>query len=48
MSAEAHGHAAHNPHLAHHFGTMEQQNHAARLGMWLFLATEVLLFGDTP
>lgn len=45
MSAEAHGHAAHNPHLAHHFGTMEQQNHAARLGMWLFLATEVLLFG---
>jgi cytochrome c oxidase subunit 3 len=32
-------------HLAHHYPTMEQQAHAARLGMWLFLATEILLFG---
>jgi cytochrome c oxidase subunit 3 len=31
-------------HLAHHFGGIAQQIHAARLGMWLFLATEVLLF----
>jgi cytochrome c oxidase subunit 3 len=31
--------------LAHHFSTLEKQTHAARLGMWLFLATEVLLFG---
>ncbi len=30
--------------LAHHFPSLEQQEHAARLGMWLFLATEVLLF----
>jgi cytochrome c oxidase subunit III len=30
--------------LAHHFETLEKQQHAARLGMWLFLATEVLLF----
>jgi cytochrome c oxidase subunit 3 len=30
--------------LAHHFETLEKQTHAARLGMWLFLATEVLLF----
>src|SRR6476620_7786743 len=37
------GHA-HNPHLAHHFETIEKQDYAARLGMWLFLATEVLLF----
>ncbi|MFN7132772.1 MAG: cytochrome c oxidase subunit 3 family protein [Myxococcales bacterium] len=47
MSAEAahaHGHG-HNPHLAHHFGSMAQQNHAARMGMWLFLSTEILLFG---
>jgi len=35
---------AHNPHLAHHFDTIEQQDTAVRLGMWLFLATEVLLF----
>jgi cytochrome c oxidase subunit III len=37
------GHA-HNPHLAHHFDTIEKQDYAARLGMWLFLGTEVLLF----
>jgi cytochrome c oxidase subunit 3 len=30
--------------LAHHFASLEKQAHAARLGMWLFLATEVLLF----
>jgi cytochrome c oxidase subunit 3 len=30
--------------LAHHFGAIETQRHAERLGMWLFLATEVLLF----
>jgi cytochrome c oxidase subunit 3 len=40
------GHAlAANVHLAHHFPNLEQQAHAARLGMWLFLATEILLFG---
>ncbi|HET7755324.1 MAG TPA: cytochrome c oxidase subunit 3 family protein [Anaeromyxobacteraceae bacterium] len=33
------------PHLAHHYSNLEMQAHAARLGMWLFLATEVLLFG---
>jgi cytochrome c oxidase subunit 3 len=32
-------------HLAHHFDDMEQQHESATLGMWLFLATEVLLFG---
>jgi cytochrome c oxidase subunit 3 len=30
--------------LAHHFESLEKQAHAQRLGMWLFLATEVLLF----
>ncbi len=46
-SSEAHAVAAehpHNPHLAHHFDTIEKQDHAVRLGMWLFLGTEVLLF----
>jgi cytochrome c oxidase subunit 3 len=33
-----------HPALAHHFPSLEKQLHAARLGMWLFLATEVLLF----
>src|SRR5438445_6066861 len=44
--AAAHS-AAHNPanpNLAHHFDTIEKQEYAARLGMWLFLGTEVLLF----
>ena len=30
--------------LYHHFPDAPTQEHAARLGMWLFLATEVLLF----
>jgi cytochrome c oxidase subunit III len=35
----------HPPALAHHFDDLEQQHEAAALGMWLFLATEVLFFG---
>ena len=31
--------------LRHHFNTPKQQFEAGKLGMWLFLATEVLLFG---
>lgn len=31
--------------LAHHFETLAQQQEANRLGMWAFLATEVLFFG---
>ncbi len=30
--------------LAHHFPDMKTQEHAARMGMWLFLSTEILLF----
>ena len=39
------GHDHHNPHLAHHFDTMEQQYDTGKLGMWTFLATELLMFG---
>jgi len=45
-----HGHEAHdpihaaNPHLAHHFDTPQQQFDAGKLGIWLFLLTEVLFF----
>ena len=42
-SSDGHAHARH-PHLARHFDTIEKQDYAARLGMWLFLGTEVLLF----
>lgn len=31
--------------LQHHYVTAEQQKDAAKLGMWIFLATEVLFFG---
>jgi len=41
---DSHGHG-HNPHLAHHFDSMEQQESSAKLGMWTFLATEILMFG---
>ena len=37
--------AAHEPGLQHHFANMEQQVDATKIGMWLFLVTEVLLFG---
>ena len=42
-SSDAHG-TRHDPHLAHHFDSIETQDYAVRLGMWLFLGTEVLLF----
>jgi cytochrome c oxidase subunit 3 len=38
-------HNEHPPYLAHHFDTPEQQYDSGKLGMWLFLATEILLFG---
>jgi cytochrome c oxidase subunit 3 len=31
-------------HLAHHFATPRQQFESGKLGIWLFLATEILLF----
>ncbi|MGA2443785.1 MAG: cytochrome c oxidase subunit 3 family protein [Tepidisphaeraceae bacterium] len=41
----AHGPGRHDPHLAHHFDTPEQQFTSAKLGMWIFLGTEILMFG---
>ncbi len=43
-SGHDHDHG-HSPYLQHHFDTMEQQFNSGKLGMWLFLATEILLFG---
>ncbi|MEM1212811.1 MAG: cytochrome c oxidase subunit 3 [Planctomycetota bacterium] len=46
MSHDAHGQDHDHPeHLAHHFDTMEQQVESGKLGMWIFLATELLMFG---
>lgn len=36
---------AHHPAQAHHFRNMEEQFDAAKLGVWLFLCTEILMFG---
>jgi cytochrome c oxidase subunit 3 len=36
---------SHDPNLAHHFDTPEQQFETGKLGMWVFLATELLMFG---
>jgi len=35
----------HDPHVAHHFEDAAQQVQASKLGMWIFLATEILFFG---
>ncbi len=35
---------AHEPFLAHHFESRQQQFDAGKLGMWLFLVTEILFF----
>lgn len=35
----------HDPDVAHHFESAEQQFESANLGMWVFLATEILFFG---
>lgn len=35
----------HDPHVAHHFESADQQVQASKLGMWIFLATEILFFG---
>jgi cytochrome c oxidase subunit III len=44
-AAIVHGHGDNPTHFAHQFETLEQQHDAGRLGMWIFLATEILFFG---
>ena len=44
MTQKAHAAAANDAFLAHHFDTSRQQFEAGKLGIWLFLVTEVLFF----
>lgn len=44
MAAHGHG-TVEGLHVDHHFENADQQYQSAKLGMWLFLATEILLFG---
>lgn len=43
----SHGEAAagHSRFRAHHFETAQQQYDSGKLGMWIFLLTEILFFG---
>jgi cytochrome c oxidase subunit 3 len=43
-STSLHADEAHEPFLAHHFESGQQQFDAGKLGMWLFLVTEILFF----
>ena len=48
MSVAEHTHdgaTEHSRFQQHHFTTAQQQQDASKIGMWLFLVTEVLLFG---
>jgi len=45
---DAHGHdhgGDHPSYLAHHFESLEQQFDAGKIGIWVFLVTEILFFG---
>ena len=45
-AADGHGHGhSDTPFQAHHFDTPQQQYESVKLGMWLFLGTEILFFG---
>jgi cytochrome c oxidase subunit 3 len=37
-------HHEHSEHLAHHFESLQQQYDSGKLGIWLFLTTEILMF----
>jgi cytochrome c oxidase subunit 3 len=37
--------SGHPPNVAHHFEDAEQQRESGTLGMWVFLATEIMFFG---
>jgi cytochrome c oxidase subunit 3 len=43
-AGHGHGEHGHMPFLAHHFDDPEQQFDSGKLGIWLFLVTEVLFF----
>jgi cytochrome c oxidase subunit 3 len=51
MTEPSHSRPESDPHpedaapLAHHFDSLQQQYYSAKLGMWIFLLTEILFFG---
>jgi len=45
MTTMSRDHHDRTPHVAHHFDSAGQQFNTSKLGMWVFLGTEVLMFG---
>ncbi len=43
--ADSASHSHSMSHVAHHFADSEQQAESSKMGMWIFLLTEVLFFG---
>jgi cytochrome c oxidase subunit 3 len=39
------GHEEHHHHFAHHFESAEHEYESSKQGVWLFLVTEILMFG---
>jgi cytochrome c oxidase subunit III len=44
-ASQPHEHGHHHPFLQHHFEDLGQQHEASTLGMWFFVAQEILFFG---
>lgn len=44
-ASATHGHGHGHVALAHHFEDLDQQREASSLGMWLFIAQEIMFFG---
>jgi cytochrome c oxidase subunit 3 len=45
LSETPHAEGAHHPALRHHFESMANQKESSLLGMWVFIAQEILFFG---
>lgn len=46
MSTDStHGHGSHKHHFAHHFKSAEHEYASGKEGLWLFMVTEILMFG---
>jgi cytochrome c oxidase subunit 3 len=43
VKADNHGHSGH--HFAHHYDSAEHEYETTKLGTWVFLVTEILMFG---
>jgi cytochrome c oxidase subunit III len=44
-NVHGHGHVHGHPALVHHFENLDQQKDASSLGMWVFIAQEIMFFG---